>query len=169
MTHITGNSEEVTMCSTFADDEEWFTEEARCGWIPLGIAAKDNDVREMRKILKADKERRSLNMGNDFGWTPLFIAVVWGSTNAVKFLLKNGANPNVATSGWCSDGGACETPLSRAMAGKNQKYRDIVALLTAKGAKVAPKSLRDEYEGKVQRNCEMAAALNKEIPNQAKV
>lgn len=154
-----GTTPDVSLCTVFADDKEWYTTGARCGWTPMGIAAQANDIKEMWSILAEDIEKRSLNMGNEAGWTPLFIAVTKGNAEAVKFLLDNGANANVATSSYCSEGAACVTPLDRAY-GNPEKNAAIIILLEFHGAKRAPQSLKDEYNAARMRLAKEMAEIN---------
>lgn len=63
---------------------------------PLHSAARINDVDKIAQIIRNDGKREFLNEIGYGGQTPLMAAVLSGSTEAVKLLLDNGADPNIA-------------------------------------------------------------------------
>jgi ankyrin repeat protein len=70
----------------------------------------------------------NMNPHNEFGSTPLLIAVQGGAANDVRALLEAGADPNVK-----DDEG--KTPLWTAEQGHGRYYPEIIKLLKAHGAK----------------------------------
>lgn len=83
------------------------------GFTPLMFAAREEDGLESARVLVAGGAR--VGEASKDGSTPLLIATVRGQSSIVKFLLEQGANPNVDTTGytplhWVS--GTWETTLS---------------------------------------------------------
>lgn len=107
----------------------------RCGWNALGAASDRGNVRLINHIV-AIGGRHLLELGNCFGWTPLFCAV--NSENpedgyaAAKELIRLGANVNVATSMGCSDSQQGYTPYAATplwAAAEKSKNPKLVKLL----------------------------------------
>jgi len=92
----------------------------------LMIAARNGDVDQARRLLK---EGADIN-GKYFGRTALVLAIWYRQTEMVKFLLKQGADPNLEAS---PEHG---TPLSLAV---NAEQRDILQMLFDHGLKLNTK------------------------------
>ncbi|MFC1766399.1 ankyrin repeat domain-containing protein, partial [Planctomycetota bacterium] len=86
-------------------------------------AAADGDIARVKSLLAGDAE---VNTANDWGWTPLYVAVATDKSEVVEMLLANGADPNTG-------GNQGQTALQLAL-GNDQK--DIVRSLIAHGADV---------------------------------
>jgi ankyrin repeat protein len=56
-------------------------------------ALRDGDEQTFMKLARADA--KVANLKGQFGATPLMQAVLYGSSGSVRFLLDNGADPNI--------------------------------------------------------------------------
>lgn len=97
-------------------------DELRCDQ-PLLAAAAKNDVAKLKALLS---QGTKANEGTNEGFTALICSSDAGATDAVHFLLENGANPNSCT----SQQNLC--PLWYAAMGN---HADAVSLLIEHGAK----------------------------------
>jgi hypothetical protein len=101
----------------------------REGRTPLWHAAADNDLRQLRRLLKAGAEP---NVGDLERLTPLYIAAYNGHAEAVELLLQHGADPNLVDCNGTAvlQLAAHETSIVRGTPG----HRRVVELLLANGA-----------------------------------
>ena len=129
----------------------------RCGWHALGCAAHHANLNLVQHLLNQPSASKLVNLGNNFGWTPLMCAVAelrWQHTRPVSdwleiihLLLKAGADPNLATSCWCGDSNHGDTPagvtplwmlrhatVSAAVKRSDDELLPVVNLLLAHGA-----------------------------------
>jgi hypothetical protein len=78
----------------------------RCGWNVLASAVHGS-IDLMIHIIRW--KPLMINIGNRFGWTPLFSVIRMSEEgedviyNKVKFLLANGADPSLGSLSWCGD------------------------------------------------------------------
>jgi hypothetical protein len=95
----------------------------------LQIAARRGQTAEVKKLLAAGAP---LESKNQYGATPLYLAVFNGHTKVALLLLEKGANPNITDTFYKS------SILDAAL----QKERpEIIRALIAKGVAVAPRQL----------------------------
>jgi hypothetical protein len=95
----------------------------------LQVAARRGQLAEVKKLLDAGAP---LESKNQYGATPLYLAVFNGHTEVALFLLEKGANPNVTDTFYKS------SILDSAL----QKERaEIVKALIARGVPVSPRQL----------------------------
>ena len=94
---------------------------------PLNVVAKFGGVPDVEKILKRDPS--AINTQDDEGMTPLASGVVQEQVDVVKFLLDNGADPNIP-------GKTGLTPLEHACGRSKTNALALAKLLLAKGASV---------------------------------
>lgn len=62
----------------------------------LHLACEDGNLEKVKKI--AGKDKRTINVFDEKHWTPLHCAANSRHLEICAFLLKNGADPNAATS-----------------------------------------------------------------------
>lgn len=107
----------------------------RCGWNVFGTAAAYGNL-ELLEYLIA-KSPSSIDLGNEFGWTPLFclVYVCDGTEDDIyvraKFLLEHGADPLLGTF-MCSSGVRCKTTprdFTPIHAAKKRGFTKVLALL----------------------------------------
>lgn len=67
-----------------------------CASTTLSRAAVDGDLPKVQQFIK---EGRDVNEFDGWGWTPLHWAVYYGNTSVTKWLLDNGSDPNIKTTG----------------------------------------------------------------------
>jgi ankyrin repeat protein len=105
----------------------------RCGWNVLGSSAYHGNAKLAGYL--ADKDPSVINLGNEFGWTPLFCASRCSDHDAAVEvaleLIKRGADVNMATysSSGDSDKGttvAGATPLWGAEKEGNEKLKELL-------------------------------------------
>ncbi len=81
-----------------------FSHGGNCGWTALGTAAYNGNPQLVRHIAGKGREK-ILNLGNKFGWTPLFCASLCTDVGcgyrAAQVLVELGADINLATSEEC--------------------------------------------------------------------
>ena len=94
---------------------------------PLNVVAKFGDVSEVEAIFKRNPE--AINTQDDEGMTPLAGAVVQERVDVVRFLLDNGADPNIPNKHGL-------TPLEHACGRDRTNALALAKLLLAKGALV---------------------------------
>ncbi|TRY57010.1 hypothetical protein DNTS_023922 [Danionella cerebrum] len=92
------------------------------GWIPLHECAYYGHVECLKVLLKANPD--TINKRTNRSQTPLILAVGRKHLSCVKYLLEEGADPNLANNQW-------ETPLYKACEKANE---DIVQILLKFGA-----------------------------------
>ncbi len=63
-------------------------------------------------VLELLRQGADVNAASQNGWTPLMLAILFGSENLVKLLLNNGADPNLSTA---SEENPCRSPLAVAI------------------------------------------------------
>jgi ankyrin repeat protein len=90
----------------------------------LHEACQENSLRNVKKIIKKQRKfsrrnRRIINKKNSRNQTPLSIATSQGHIEIVKYLLENGADPNIK--------GSIGTPIEIA---RSAMFHDIHDLLT---------------------------------------
>lgn len=121
----------------------------------LGIAASFGNIPLIGHIVKLGGQQL-LSLGNRFGWTPLFQAVLCDKDESVERLLQLGASPNIATSHASAAAPEGATPLWAAA----QKTRNVAmaVLLMRCGAVAEPTP--DEQGQKVLK--EASQQLHKE-------
>jgi ankyrin repeat protein len=96
---------------------------------PLGAAVKAADQALGQKIIGDLLDHRAdINLTDQLGQTPLFLAVEANHANIVKYLIDHGAELNRANA-------VGDTPLAKAMVLEADKGPTIVQLLRAAGAK----------------------------------
>lgn len=124
-----------------------FSQGGNCGWNALGIAAYEGNSELVGHIAKKAKEE-ILNMGNDFGWTPLFCASLCTDVDcgyrAAQVLIDRGADINLATSQECDgciSAPSEATPLWAAV--EKTKNVALIKLLLKNGAVANPELSSD--------------------------
>lgn len=95
----------------------------------LLVAARRGQLAEVTKLLAAGAP---IEAKNQYGATPLYLAVFNGHTEVAKFLLEKGANPNVTDTFYKSS--VLDSALQKQKA-------EIVKALVASGAAVSPRQL----------------------------
>lgn len=145
------------------------TDGVRCGWHALNLAALKGNASLARYIVKNAEERKEsvLNLGNDFGMTPLYCAASCQNPedglHVAQELINLGADVNIGIIYKPISGEQkppkCATPLWAA-AEKTKNY-ELVKLLLQNGA-VVLENLYSE-EGKA-----MIATVLKEIDQMEK-
>ncbi|MBN1974173.1 MAG: ankyrin repeat domain-containing protein [Sedimentisphaerales bacterium] len=91
-------------------------------------AAEKGDLEKVQSLIESGAD---VNIKNNGGWTPLYMASNGGYLDVAKVLIDKGANVNISNNwGW--------TPLHTASASGHQ---DIVKLLLTKGANVKTKRI----------------------------
>ncbi|TET06575.1 hypothetical protein E3J79_01365, partial [Candidatus Dependentiae bacterium] len=90
-------------------------------WTPLHQAVKDSNLEQVQKLFAAGVD--DVNVADDYGYTPLHLAVIKGHEPIIELLLEKGANVNVVNQ-------FCYTPLHLAVIKGNHT---IVTLLFVKG------------------------------------
>jgi ankyrin repeat protein len=105
------------MTTTTYDHANWYEAER------LHRAAQDGDIQEIERLILAGYD---VNLFDDMAYTPLHHAVMGGSIEAVKALLRHGAPVNA--NDYESIG---ETPLALAV---QSEHLELVCLLLDSGA-----------------------------------
>lgn len=122
----------------------------RCGWNALGSAAYHGNAHLVEHIVNK-YGKHLINLGNGFGWTPLFCAAncldLEAGYETSNKLIKFGANVNISVScsGVDSKRGLTDrgdTPLSAAIS--KTKNRKLVELLLKHGALCHDSLLNDK-------------------------
>jgi ankyrin repeat protein len=115
----------IKPCMKFANDFSPTTTSESCSLTMLALAAFENDTEKIKDIL--DEDKSCLNMGNEYGMTPLMIAAIKGNFESVELLLFFGAKPNICTTRpacgmWWGNVPKCATPLyaANSLAKKNK-------------------------------------------------
>ena len=114
----------------------------RCGWNVMGQAAYTGNVELVEHLYKLEGARL-VNLGNEFGMTPLYCAVIGGQLATATKLIELGAKVNLATRSSCSDSwfgdtASCSTPLWKALNIKTHVIPEMVKLLLKHGGIVSP-------------------------------
>ncbi len=79
------------------------------GWNALGAAAHMGNIRLVRHISQIGG-RGLVDLGHEFGHTPLFLAVRYKQYQAAETLIRLNANVNLATSMGCADSSLGDVP-----------------------------------------------------------
>lgn len=101
---------------------------------PLNVVAMFGGVPDVEKIFKRDPG--AINTQDDDGMTPLAGAVVQEQMDVVRFLLDNGADPNIPNKNGL-------TPLEHACGRDKTNALVLAKLLLAKGALVNPTNITE--------------------------
>jgi ankyrin repeat protein len=125
---------------------------------PFIAAAYENDIAAMEKLLKQDTS--IINMQNKDGRTALLIAVAAGNIDAARFLLAQGANPNIKN----NDG---NSPLLKAVdLPLDNNAVEIVQLLIDNNADVTAEDKYERTPFERTTNPKIKATLTKASPAQ---
>jgi len=103
---------------------------------PLNVVAKFGALQDVEKIFKGNK--KAINRQDDEGMTPLACAVVQEQTDVVRYLLNQGADPNIPDKNG-------DTPLGLAASRDKTNGTPLCELLLAKGAEVNPTNNKTEF------------------------
>jgi ankyrin repeat protein len=129
--HVNEYVEEISMFLEFTTTPPSENTAATPPWEdaphPLNVVAKFGEVPDVEKILKRDPT--AINTQDDEGMTPLAGAVVQEQVDVVRFLLDNGADPNIPNKHGL-------TPLEHACGRDRTNALALAKLLLAKGALV---------------------------------
>ncbi len=116
----------------------------RCGWNALCVAADRGNVGLVKSILKYCDAKSLVNLGNDWGWTPLFCAARCkdhgAAVEVAKVLLEHGADVNMTTNNRCMGAmGLTEEGTSPLYVAAEKTHNVALAkLLVEKGAAAGP-------------------------------
>lgn len=116
------------------------TDGARCGYTTLAVAAMRGNIRLIEHVVRTGG-KELLELGDDFGATPLFVAIEENQTQAAKKLILLGSNVNMATNLDCPKRKEQHVPPGATplwAAAERAKSIALVKLLLRNGAVAEP-------------------------------